>query len=235
MTADSLEKLRSLDTCTVANAIETFNLRPRNEGFASAAIRCQFPHFPPMLGYAVTGRIRTSSPPMSGRLYYDQMEFWKYVLTIPKPRVIVMEDVGREPGTGALVGEIHAALALTLNCVGYVTNGSFRDMPAVEANGFHVFAAGVAVSHAYARIVEFGMAVDIGGLQILPGDLVHGDCHGIQTIPSLIAERIPEVAADLREKERKLIEYCRSADFSIDELGGRFEQMAGTLREGRKQ
>jgi 4-hydroxy-4-methyl-2-oxoglutarate aldolase len=82
-----------------------------------------------MLGYAVTGRIRTSSPPISGRCYYDRVDFWEYVTRIPAPRVIVMEDVDHTPGLGALVGEIHATIGLALSCVGYVTNGAVRDLP----------------------------------------------------------------------------------------------------------
>src|SRR5271163_1309038 len=118
------EQILKLDTCTVSNAIERFNVRLRNEGFASGAIRCRFPRLPPMLGYAATGRIRTSSAPMTGRCYFDRIDFWEYVARMPEPRVIVLEDVDPLPGSGALVGEIHANMALALHCVGYVTNGA---------------------------------------------------------------------------------------------------------------
>ena len=42
LTAENLEALRQLDTCTVANAIETFDVRPWNEGFMSPKIRSIF-------------------------------------------------------------------------------------------------------------------------------------------------------------------------------------------------
>src|SRR5580700_10317053 len=121
VSTQNFDRLLTLDTCTVSNAIEQLNVRLRNEGFISRATRCRFPNFEPMLGYAVTGRIRSSSPPISGRCYYDRMDFWEYVTSIPAPRVIVMEDVDRTPGLGALVGEIHATIGLALSCVGYVT------------------------------------------------------------------------------------------------------------------
>jgi 4-hydroxy-4-methyl-2-oxoglutarate aldolase len=183
------DKLKTLDTCTASNAIERLNVRLRNEGFIAGALRCRFPALKTMLGYAVTGRIRSSSPPMSGRCYYDRMDFWKYLTTLPEPRVLVLEDVDHQPGLGAFVGEIHAAIGLALNCIGYVTNGAVRDLPQVKALGFHLFSGSVSVSHAYAHLVDFGDPVTIGGLKIVPGDLIHGDCHGVQTIPLDISRR----------------------------------------------
>jgi 4-hydroxy-4-methyl-2-oxoglutarate aldolase len=220
-----LDELRSLDTCTVSNAIETLNVRLRNEGFVTGAVHCQFPQFPPMLGYAVTGRIQTSSPPIAARCYHDRLDFWEHVLTIPSPRVLVMQDLDRTPGVGALVGGVHAAVALALNCVGYVSNGAVRDLDAVEAAGFHLFAGGVTVSHAYAHIVDFGEPVEIGGLKIEPGDLIHGDRHGVHTIPLSVAAAISRRSAEMTARERELIAYCRSAGFGLHELDEKFRLM----------
>jgi len=221
-----LEKIRALDTCTVSNAIERFNVRLRNEGFASGSLRCRFPNFPPMLGYAVTGRIRTSSPPMSGRCYYDRMDFWNYVATMPNPRVLVLQDVDHAPGFGAFVGEIHATISLALGCVGYVTNGSVRDLPAVRAMGFHLFSGSVAVSHAYAHLVEFGEPVEIGGLKISPGDLIHGDRHGVQTIPLQLVAEIGEEAVKIQSEEHELLAFCRSPQFSLKGLAERLTRVS---------
>src|SRR5262249_25509707 len=152
------------------NAIETFAVRLRNEGFTDAAIRCLFPHFLPMIGYAVPCQIRCSSPPPIGHTYVDRTDWWNYVLTIPAPRVVVIQDVDTTPGLGSFVGEVHANILKALGCVGAVTNGAVRDLPAVEAAGFHLFAGNVAVSHAYVHIVQIGVPVEIAGLQIQPGD-----------------------------------------------------------------
>ena len=221
-----LEKIRALDTCTVSNAIERFNVRLRNEGFVAGSVRCRFPNFKPMVGYAVTGRIRSSSPPMSGRCYYDRMDFWNYVAEAPEPRVIVLQDVDHLPGFGAFVGEIHATIGMALGCVGYVTNGAVRDLPAVKALGFHLFSGSVAVSHAYAHLVEFGDPVEIGGLRIRPGDLLHGDRHGVQTIPLEIVSMIAEEAARIQGAEQELMQFCRSPQFSLSELADRLQRAA---------
>jgi 4-hydroxy-4-methyl-2-oxoglutarate aldolase len=221
-----LEKIRGLDTCSVANAIERLNVRLRNEGFSAGALRCHFPEFPPMLGYAVTGRIRSSSPPMTGRGYYDRMDFWSYVATVQEPRVIVLQDVDQVPGFGAFVGEVHTSIAMALKCVGCVTNGAVRDLPEVRALGFHLFSGSVAVSHAYSHLIDFGEPVEIGGLKIMSGDLIHGDCHGIQCIPLEAASEIPQEAARIQNAERELIEFCRSPQFSLDGLSKKLERLS---------
>lgn len=97
-----LEKLRRLDSCSVANAIETFDVRLRNTGFTDSALHCIFPDFPPMVGYAATVRVRTSDPPMEGDEYYYRLDWLDHVLSIPAPRVIVLQDMDRDPGARRL-------------------------------------------------------------------------------------------------------------------------------------
>jgi|HubBroStandDraft_2_1064218.scaffolds.fasta_scaffold191451_1 4-hydroxy-4-methyl-2-oxoglutarate aldolase len=222
----NLEKLKALDSCAVSNAIERLNVRPRNEGFISGVARCRFPRLPPMVGYAATARIKTSSPPMSHRCYYDRMDWWDYVASIPEPRVMVLQDSDHNPGIGAFVGEIHAAIGIALNCVGCVTNGAVRDLPAVEAMGFQLYARHTSVSHAYAHIIEFGEPVEIDGLSISSGTLLHGDRHGVLTIPESKAGQIPEMASKILHEERELIEFCRSPRFSLQELSEHLDGMS---------
>src|SRR5262249_32718015 len=105
------------------------------------------------------------------------------------------------------------------DCVGYVTNGSVRDVDAVRARvGLPMFASGVAVSHAFAHVVEFGEPVKVGGLRVGSGDLLFGDAHGVQSVPPQLVERIPDAVARMMAHERKIIALCRSPQFSIDAL-----------------
>jgi regulator of RNase E activity RraA len=227
---NGLDALRRFDTCTLANAIERFNVRPRNEGFMNGGAICRFPHCPPILGHAVTGRIRTYMPPIAGKCYYENIEWWRYVVTIPPPRVVVLEDFDNRPGWGALFGEVHARICRALACVAYVTNGAVRDLDGIETTGIQLFAGSVAVSHAYAHIVDFGEPVEIGGLGIKPGDLLHGDRHGILSVPPELADRLPAVAAEIQSEEKKLFELTDSPEFSVEALAARLQQFAGRQR-----
>lgn len=187
-----------------------------------------------MVGYAATGRVRTSSPPMAHRCYYDRMDWWNYVASVPEPRVLVIQDSDPGPGVGAFVGEIHANIGMALNCTGCVTNGAVRDLPALEAMGFQAFAGDVSVSHSYAHIIEFGEPVEIGNLKIGSGDLLHGDRHGVLCVPTSIAAQIPEAAEEVTQQERELIRYCRSSQFSLPGLHERIRKMKGICEVPRR-
>lgn len=229
VTHDTLKALEQFDGCTVSNAIEQFQVRTRNEGFVNGSVRCFFPQFPPRAGYAATARIRTSATPIAGRCYYDRPEWWSYVSKTPEPRFIVVEDVDHIPGLGALFGEIHATIAKALGCTAYITNGAVRDLPGIEAAGLQVFAGSIAVSHAYAHVIEFGEPVEIGGLQIKPGDLLHGGQHGVVSVPISIAAEVPKVAEELLKTERELIDFCHSREFSFQGLEEKMHQVSGKL------
>lgn len=216
---DQLDALRQIDSCTLANAIETFHVRLRNEGFASGAVHCLFPRLPAMVGYAVTVKIRGASPPVTGAsTYIESSDWWDYVLSVPGPRVVVVQDVSSEPGRGALLGEVHVSILKALGCIGAVTNGSVRDVQAVEQLGFHFFANALSVSHSYVHIVETGQPVQIDGLTINSGDLLHADLHGVQTVPTGIVANLPAMAAQITARERKLIELARQPNLSLEKL-----------------
>jgi 4-hydroxy-4-methyl-2-oxoglutarate aldolase len=218
LTPEQFDILRRLDSCTVANAIETFHERLRNEGFVDSSVRCLFPHLPPMVGYAATIKIRGSAPATAGPAFQEDTHWWDYILSLPEPRVVVVEDVSSKPGLGSLVGRVHVNILRVLGCVGVVTNGAVRNIPAAEQTGFHLFAGSVSVSHAYVHIVEFGTPVEIGGLKIQPGDLLHGDLHGVQTVPRDIAARVPRAAAEIVAREQEIVTLCQSKDISLEKL-----------------
>ncbi len=215
---EHLEQLRRLSTCVVASAIERFEVRLPNTGFADSSVRCMFGDLPPVVGYATTARIRSADPPMEGRSYYARPDWWEHILTIPAPRIVVIQDVDTPGGLGAFVGEVHANILMALGCVAVATNGAVRDLSHLQSTGFQLFAGNVSVSHAYAHVFDFGGTVEIGGLKVRPGDLIQGDRHGIQTIPLEIADRVPAVAHEILLQRERLIGLCRAPNFTPKEF-----------------
>ena len=209
--AELVDAFRRLDTCTVSNAIETFDVRLRNEGFADSTIRGLFDDLPPVMGHAVTARIRTAVPPPVGHNYHDRTDWWNYILTVPAPRIVVVEDVDERPGVGAFVGEVHASILRALGCVG-LRDQRRRARPASASAriGFQFFAPHVATSHAFAHIVEFGATGDgrragrrFGGhrLRRSPRCL---------TVPRDIAGRIPDGGGPDVEGRAPMSSSCAS-------------------------
>jgi 4-hydroxy-4-methyl-2-oxoglutarate aldolase len=213
-----LEALRRFSGSTIANAIETFDVRLRNQGFADGVIRCLFPELAPAVGYAVTARIRSSTPPPVGHLYHDRTDWWQYIASVPAPRFVVVQDVDDERGRGAFVGEVHANILRALGCVGYATDGAIRDRGELCTLGLPCFAATSSVSHAFAHIVEFGTPIEIGGLPVATGDLLFGDRDGLLSIPRDLVERLPPAAEQMLSVERSIIQLCQSPEFSVDTL-----------------
>jgi 4-hydroxy-4-methyl-2-oxoglutarate aldolase len=218
LSEQELGALRELDTCMVSNAVETFEVRLRNTGFANSSIRSMFEDFPPMVGYAATAQLRSLDPPVVKRGMRDRTDWWKSILDIPMPRIVVLEDMDDVPGRGAFIGDVHSAILQSLGCIGVITNGAVRELPRVREMKFHLFAGNVAVSHSYAHIFNVTAVVKVGGLEVHPGDLLHGDRHGVLKVPREIAAEIPAVAEKLRDKENRLIAMCQGGGLQPEQL-----------------
>ena len=224
LTTQQIDALKKITSPSVANAIETFKVRPREEGNVSSEIRALFPELGPAVGYAATCLIRAEPGPIDGHrasLY----GWWDFVMSIPAPRVIVVHDLDEPRGQGAQWGEVQANIHRALGCVGVVTDGSVRDLDEVRALKFQFAAAHISVSHANVHMVDFGIPVKVGGVWIKPGDLVHADQHGVVTIPHEIATQIPEAIAKVEADERKIISLCQSKDFAPDKLKALYQQI----------
>ena len=216
---DLLASLARYDAPTLANAIETFDLQPRDVGFADSRIRCMFPELGRMVGFAATATIVARGVPGPDWPGAGNDALYSHVRTVPAPRIVVVRDMDDPPAHGSLWGEVHATIFGALGCVGCVTDGSVRDLDEARGMGFHFFAAGPSVSHAYVRVETVGEPVEIGGLVVAPGDLLHADQHGVLRIPLEIAAELPAAADRVIETEQALLHWVRSRDFDPDRLG----------------
>lgn len=214
--AELLETLKKIPTPSVANAIEIFDFRPRNEGFMGPEVRCIYPDLGGMIGYACTATIMADQPAVEGH-HANVFQWWEYIQSFPKPRVVVIQDLDKKP-IGSFWGEVNANIHKALGCAGVITDGGVRDLDEMRALGFHAFAAEVLVSHAYVHLVDTGIPVRVGGVVVKPGDLVLGDKHGIITVPEEIAKDIPAAVKKVEERERIIIDCCQSKEFSVGKL-----------------
>jgi regulator of RNase E activity RraA len=217
LSTKELEALKKNSTPSVCNAIETFKLQRRTEGFINEDIHPFFPELGVMVGYAATARASAASPPTSDQsaLRYELMNL---LLTLPEPRIVVIEDIDSPDCLGAFWGEVQTNIHQSLGCIGTVTNGGVRDLDEVHAMKFQLFAKKAIPSHAYVHLVDVGKPVTIGGLTIKTGDIIHGDQHGVTRVPIEIAREIPAAAKKIEEKEQEIIRYCRSSEFTVEGL-----------------
>ena len=220
LSQDELDALRAITTPTIANAIETFKVRSRAEGFTDSTVRCIFPELGAMVGHAVTAKIAAREQAQNTPRPW---EMWDAMAQAPGPTVVVIEDLDYPAPVGSYWGEVNGSIYQGLGALGVVTNGGVRDLDEVRATGFHFFASCVLVSHAYVHLVEVGTPVTVGGLRVAPGDLLHGDQHGVIRIPHDIARELPDAAEKIERMERRIIDYARSPDVSAEGLRKLFE------------
>jgi regulator of RNase E activity RraA len=213
--SDEIKALQAVDTPTICNAIERFKVRNDVSGFTGMHTRCFFPQLGTSVGYALTVKVDSTTPDVK-RDNNVWMEWVRAMETAPKPIFLVFEDVGPQPEKSAHIGEVMATLAKRLGVIALLTNGGVRDMQEVERLGMQYFAAGVVPSHGNPRLMQVNVPVTVDGLQIEPGDLLHGDLNGVVKIPAEISDQVAEMAAKIRQEEADLMAYINSPDFSVD-------------------
>ena len=207
LTAEQLEELRGFDTPTVSNAIERFAVRPYTEGFTSPLIKCILPCDKPLVGYACTAKISAMRPPtpeQQGLL----VSYYAKVKETPFPTLAVIEDIDPAP-IGSFWGEVQSSIHKALGCIGVITSGGVRDLDEADKLGFKYFAGCILVSHAYVHVEDCDCPVNIGGLTVRPGDLLHADKHGVVLIPGEIASELADACRKVQWSEEPVIQGCR--------------------------
>ena len=213
--------LRSIDTPTVCNLIEIATPERRGAGYTVSHLHCPFPDLPPMVGFAKTVAIRARDK-VSGPSYMQKrMDYLDYVAAAPRPSVVMIEDKDEPPGYGAFWGEVQTNVHKALGCLGTITNGSVRDIPAV-AEGFQMLAGSLSPSHAYVHVVEFGAPVTIHGMAVKSGDLVHADRHGAVVVPVDKIDAMQAALDGLTKQEARIIAAARAPGATVETIKAAF-------------
>jgi regulator of RNase E activity RraA len=219
-----LEFLRSIDTPTVCNLVEIVIPERRGHGYTVRHLHCAFPELPPMVGFAKTATFKAKDAVPLGHAGYmeKRLNYLDYVASEPQPSIMVMEDLdGEHAGYGAFWGEVQSNVHKALGCLGVVTNGSVRDIPAI-APGFQMLAGSIGPSHAYVQVVEFGIHVNVHGMAVSSGDLIHADRHGAIVVPVNSIDVMKSALDALAAREAKIIAAARA--------GGDLETIKAAIR-----
>ncbi len=219
LSPEQLNALRRIDSPSIANAIETFEFRPRVAGYVGYDIRCIYPQLPPMVGYAVTCTVDSTT---EGRVGIGFQKLYEILETAPKPAVVVMQDVGQDRLHSCHAGEVMSTTMKRLGAIGILTDGGLRDVREVAAlGGFHYFCAGLVVSHGNPICVSVNTEVTISGMVVQPGDLLHGDENGVVLIPDQCAGQVAEAAHRIWAREEQTIRNVMDPSYTVrgkDEL-----------------
>jgi regulator of RNase E activity RraA len=218
-TERQLAFLRSIDTPTVCNLIEIVAPERRGAGYTVRHLHCPFPDLPPMVGFAKTVTMRAQDPVPLGQAGYMQkrLDYLDYVAAAPQPSIAVIQDLDDIVGYGAFWGEVQSNVHQALGCLGTITNGSIRDIPMIPP-GFQMLAGSIAPSHAYVHVVDYGINVNIHGMSVRSGDLIHADRHGAVVVPAGKIDAMQAAAEGLSAREAKIIAAARAPGATVEQI-----------------
>ena len=102
----------------------------------------------------------------------------------------------------AIIGEIMTSHARKRGVAGMVVNGAIRDVDAIAASEFPVYACGVTHRGPYKDGPgEINVQVSIAGMVVNPGDIIVGDADGIVAISQAEAEQVIALTVAQKNKE----------------------------------
>ena len=212
-----LENLRKYDTPTIVNSLELLDSKFRTSGFTKEQLFCTDTSLPPIIGYARTATIKASNE-IDPQIKRDRsLAYYEYVSSGTGPWISVIQDIDENPGFGAFWGEVNSNIHKALGVIGTITNGSVRDLD-VLSEGFQVLAGKIGPAHAYVRIEETGIPVDIFGMEVKHNDLLHADRHGAVVIPAEFLEKLPKAIDLMINRESVILDACKRKDFNYQVL-----------------
>lgn len=216
---DSLfDLLKRVDTPTVCNAIEVaqgkrgFDDFTRGTMFASALDGV-------MVGYARTARIAAVTPPSEPPevIKARRMAYYKYMSQGPRPAVAVVQDMDVPNAIGAFWGEINTNVHKAFGLTGALTNGVMRDLGDLP-DGFTVVAGSVGPSHGFVHVIDFDTPVEVMGMRVAPGALIHADRHGAVMIPDDVIPRLEAAIAQLFKSEKVVLDATKGKRIGFAEF-----------------
>jgi regulator of RNase E activity RraA len=229
LTKALIDKLTSVDTPTICNAIEVVKGGRQGSGFTRLPVVTDVPHLPPMLGYAKTAIIKAASP--SERTAAEnkvmRMAYYDYVVSEPHPSIVVIED-GDEIPLGAFWGELNVTIHQQLGLKGTLTNGAIRDL-GTNPSDYNLIGGVVLPSHAYMRVEAINCPVTVFGLKINPNDLIHADRHGAVLIEPEILPELSRAIDLCLKKEAVVLNVARQSGFNVAKLKEAWNTMEGVV------
>lgn len=217
-----IAELAQFTTPSVLNGLKRLGRRPEQlEVLDRRAVQCMSPSLGVRVGFAVTRKDESMTegdaagiernPALTAKLH-------EQILSMPGPRILVVEQTGNPEGPACIWGEVMAYVNTALGCTAGITNGPVRDLPEMKGAGFQTFASGLAVGGGFLRTLEVGSPVSVGDVTVHPGDLLHGDMHGVLKVPLELVPLLPDAIRAVEAFEQRVIGVCKSDDFTVERL-----------------
>ena len=218
-TQKMLTELSKIDTPSITNVVATY---PKNDlclglynpwtenWYTDDTIRCMYPELGAKVGYAVTCIYGMPDPNFSRLSFLDVIDALD---ASPKPTVLVLQQ--KYPpeiaGKVGLAGEIMVTAMQSVGCVGMLSNGPSRDIDAIRAMKFQYLLSGASAGHGDMAVHAVNVPVNVGGMDVSPGEMVHMDENGACKFPADKIEAVHKNVKALLKDEEVRITALRKA------------------------
>ena len=231
-----IESLGDSETALVCNALSALGYSEPHTYAMDGRIQCMTPDLPPLVGEAITIKIDTCTPQGNAETadYVDMME---EIQASELPRILIVETVGPDPYRECVMGDGMAKAFIAAGAIGMVTSGGIRDLTGIIDQGFGVFAIARVIQHAALRWSDYGKPVQVGGITVRTGDLIHGDNGGCIVIPEPNHDSIVEACRLVNDFEKEVHVMIRRTDLDnsqkqaqVKEMNSRHDRAIADLR-----
>ncbi|MFT2109695.1 RraA family protein [Marinomonas sp. 2405UD68-3] len=211
------DALRSVDTPSIANAIEVVLGKRQGTGFTRKTVLAADPALPPICGFARTAKIKAAiaSKEEPHIIATRRMAYYEYMANSPEHSIAVLEDLDYPDCVGAYWGEVNTTVHKGFGLGGTLTNGVMRDLDAL-AEGFQVIAGSIGPSHAFVRVEEIDTTVTLFDLTIHPGDMIHADKHGAVVIPKAAQSGLVSAIEKMILREKIVLDAATKPGFNFE-------------------
>jgi regulator of RNase E activity RraA len=239
--AISINQLREFDTALLANTIGYIDPTPPQEYYMGKSISCLTPTLGPSVGIAVTCELESSTPNVKPDwdLYWKQVD---EISEIPVPTIWVVKTAGTRPDHECVLGDGMAKTLHAAGCIAVVTDGGARDLHAFPSIPFAAYGTGKTIHHCAIRFRQTNHPIEVGGITIRPGDVIHANAEGVIRIPASCLEKLPERAVAMRAFEQDAHRHLRRTDLTASEkreavnaLVGKYGFATGAKATARKR
>ena len=148
----------------------------------------------------------------------DNLAVHVAVTKAPKGSVLVV-DVGQVADRGYW-GEVLTTAAEAAGLAGLILDGGVRDVAALEAHGFPVFSATIALTGASKdKPGTVGLPVRVGGVEVSTGDWAVADVDGVAFVPRGSLDDVLAAGSEREAKEAGFFDALKSGSTTVGLLG----------------
>lgn len=224
--AEKIEKLKDYDTPSITNVVASYPKSPKyclnlydawyGKWYTDQRLKCMFPEVGRVAGLAVTC---TYSMPGTVSEPFKLRHVLREIKKNDVPSIVVIkQDFPEEiKNRNGLCGGNMTTAFKAAGAVGILSDGPSRDLDEIRPMGMQYMLTGVCAGHGPFEIVAVNTPVEVCGMEVQEGDIIHMDENGAVKFPVAYIDQVLERLEILSAREEDCQKRMRESD-DIEEI-----------------